>query len=91
VDRAGDVIDGIADWQRRECGFTQWVQRVAYWYGQLALLPPPVRSAVFRGIGRCGWLQDATLFVAARYDPTAPEHWHDLSDIEQAVMFPLVH
>ncbi len=76
IDRAGDVAYGIADWQRRQRRFTEWVQRVAYWYGQLALLPPSLRLAAFRAIGHSQALQAATLFVAARRDATAPEAWN---------------
>jgi hypothetical protein len=47
VDRADDITDGVAQWKRRERVFTEWVQRVSHWYGQLALLPPSARTAVF--------------------------------------------
>src|SRR6185295_15904097 len=33
IGRTGDVIEGIAEWRRRERRFTEWVQRVSYWYG----------------------------------------------------------
>src|SRR5215469_4435897 len=51
VDRAADIETGLAEWQHRQRRFTEWVQRVAYWYGQLALLPPALRLAAFRAIG----------------------------------------
>ena len=47
IDRAGDVATGLAEWQRRQRRFTEWVQRVAHWYGQLALLPTPLHLATF--------------------------------------------
>jgi 2-polyprenyl-6-methoxyphenol hydroxylase-like FAD-dependent oxidoreductase len=75
IDRAGDVATGLAEWQRRQRRFTEWVQRVAHWYGQFALLPTPLHLATFRAIGASEKLQAATLFVAARCDPTAPEAW----------------
>jgi 2-polyprenyl-6-methoxyphenol hydroxylase-like FAD-dependent oxidoreductase len=51
VTRENDVPRGIAAWQRSERRFTEWVQKVAYWYGQLAFMPPALRNAAFRMIG----------------------------------------
>jgi hypothetical protein len=31
---------GIAAWSVSERRFTEWVQSVAFWYGQLAFVPP---------------------------------------------------
>jgi 2-polyprenyl-6-methoxyphenol hydroxylase-like FAD-dependent oxidoreductase len=89
IDRADDLAAGIVDWQRRQRRFTEWVQRVAYWYGQLALLPPSLRLAVFDGIGRSETLQAATLFVAARRDPTAPEAWRRPEEVQ--IPIPIFH
>jgi 2-polyprenyl-6-methoxyphenol hydroxylase-like FAD-dependent oxidoreductase len=89
IDRADDVAAGIADWQYRQRHFTEWVQRVAYWYGQLALLPPSLRLATFNAIGRSETLQAATLFVAARRDPTAPEAWHRPEEVQ--IPIPIFH
>ncbi|HXO02164.1 MAG TPA: hypothetical protein VN900_08895, partial [Stellaceae bacterium] len=89
IDRAGDIAEGIADWQRRQRRFTEWVQRVAYWYGQLALLPPSLRLAVFGAVGRSEVLQAATLFVAARRDPTAPEAWRRPEEVQ--IPIPIFH
>jgi 2-polyprenyl-6-methoxyphenol hydroxylase-like FAD-dependent oxidoreductase len=89
VDRAGDVELGLIDWKRRQRRFTEWVQRVSYWYGQLAFLSPPLRLAAFRAIGRSDWLTAATLLVAARRDPTAPEVWRRLDDSQ--IPMPIFH
>jgi 2-polyprenyl-6-methoxyphenol hydroxylase-like FAD-dependent oxidoreductase len=89
VDRAADVELGILDWKRRQRRFTEWVQRVAFWYGQLALLPPAARMAAFRAIDRSETLKAATLLVAARRDPTAPEQWRRLE--ETHIPFPIFH
>jgi 2-polyprenyl-6-methoxyphenol hydroxylase-like FAD-dependent oxidoreductase len=89
VDRASDIEFGIAEWKRRQRRFTEWVQRVAYWYGQLALLPPPARMAVFRAIERSDWLRATTLFAAARRDPTAPEQWLRLAETQ--IPIPIFH
>jgi len=91
VDRADDVLDGIAEWQHRQRRFTEWVQRVAYWYGELARLPPAARTAAFRAIDRRRWLKDATLLVAARRDATIPPGTRHLVDADIPVIFPLVH
>jgi 2-polyprenyl-6-methoxyphenol hydroxylase-like FAD-dependent oxidoreductase len=89
IDRADDITAGLADWQRRQRRFTEWVQRVAYWYGQLALLPPALRLAIFDAIGRSDTLQAATLFAAARRDPTAPEAWRRPEEVQ--IPIPIFH
>ncbi|MBV9551813.1 MAG: FAD-dependent monooxygenase [Alphaproteobacteria bacterium] len=89
IDRAGDVEAGLAAWQRRQRRFTEWVQRVAHWYGRLALLPPPLRRAVFGALGRSETLQATTLFAAARRDPTAPENWQRPE--EEQIPMPMFH
>ncbi|HEU0218033.1 MAG TPA: NAD(P)/FAD-dependent oxidoreductase [Stellaceae bacterium] len=89
IARAGDIGAGIAEWQRRQRRFTQWVQHVSHWYGQLALLPPSLRLAAFRALGRSETLQAATLFAAARRDPTAPEAWRRPEDLH--IPIPIFH
>jgi 2-polyprenyl-6-methoxyphenol hydroxylase-like FAD-dependent oxidoreductase len=71
VDREADVFNGIAEWEMCERPFTQWVQRVAYWYGQLAYLRPGLRTAVFRAVDASEWVKRQTLLAAACRDPTA--------------------
>jgi 2-polyprenyl-6-methoxyphenol hydroxylase-like FAD-dependent oxidoreductase len=89
VDRAAGIAAGIAEWRRRQRRLTEWVQRVSYWYGQLALLPPALRIAAFRAIARSDWLQASTLFVAARHDPTAPEAWRRGDELN--IPIPIFH
>jgi 2-polyprenyl-6-methoxyphenol hydroxylase-like FAD-dependent oxidoreductase len=89
VSRAEDTISGIADWQYRQRRFTEWVQHVSYRYGQLALLPPGLRIAAFRAIGRSESLQAATLFAAALRDPTRPEMWRRPEDLPLPI--PIFH
>ena len=89
VDRASDIDSGIAEWQRRQRRLAEWVQRVSYWYGQLALLPPALRVAAFRAIARSDWLQASTLFVAARHDVTAPEAWRRPDELN--IPIPIFH
>jgi hypothetical protein len=91
IDRAGEVKAGIAQWQRREQAVTEWIQQVAYWYGQLALLSPTARTLAFRALDRSKWLRDATLFFAAGRDPTAPEYWYQGSAVDHSFACPLVH
>lgn len=91
VDGADDVAAGIARWQRRERRFTEWVQRVAYWYGQLALLPPAARIAVFRAIDHSDVLKSATLLVAARRDVTAPRVGFEEFEFDSTLVLPLMH
>jgi 2-polyprenyl-6-methoxyphenol hydroxylase-like FAD-dependent oxidoreductase len=73
VQQQGDVMRGIAAWTAKERRFTEWVQTVAYWYGQLAFMPPAVRNAAFRTIARSEWLKSRTILVAARRVPTGTE------------------
>jgi 2-polyprenyl-6-methoxyphenol hydroxylase-like FAD-dependent oxidoreductase len=91
IDRAGDVASGLADWEWRERPFTEYVQRVSYWYGQLALLPAPLRSAAFGALNRTESVRNATLLAAARRDPTAAMHWHDSVAIMPGFDIPLIH
>src|SRR5207302_2327069 len=58
IDRAVEVKAGIAQWQRREQAVTEWIQQVAYWYGQLALLRPTARTLAFCALDRSNWLRD---------------------------------
>jgi 2-polyprenyl-6-methoxyphenol hydroxylase-like FAD-dependent oxidoreductase len=71
VDREADIANGIAEWELHERPFIQWVQRVAYWYGQLAFLRPGLRTAVFRAVDASEWVKRQTLLAAACRDPTA--------------------
>jgi 2-polyprenyl-6-methoxyphenol hydroxylase-like FAD-dependent oxidoreductase len=91
IDRKGDILAGIAEWKRRQRRFIEWVQRVSYWYGQLALLPPTVRTAAFRILDRTEWLKNATLLVAAQRDPTGTAEWLDEHEFDSPFVFPLVH
>ncbi len=70
VTRDGDVLRGIEAWKASERRFVEWVQTVAYWYGQLAFAPPAVRNAAFRIIGSTDFLKRRTIQVAARRIPT---------------------
>jgi 2-polyprenyl-6-methoxyphenol hydroxylase-like FAD-dependent oxidoreductase len=73
----GDVLRGLAAWKLSERRFVEWVQTVAYWYGQLAFTPAFVRNGVFELIGANDWLKRNTIQVAARRVPTgsrAPVH-----------------
>lgn len=91
IDREGDVITGIATWKRSERRVIEWVQRVAYWYGQLALLPPGVRTAAFKAIDWSEAVKRATLLAGARHDPTAADYWRIDPDPSFPFVFPLVH
>jgi 2-polyprenyl-6-methoxyphenol hydroxylase-like FAD-dependent oxidoreductase len=91
IDREGDVNAGIATWKRSERRVIEWVQQVAYWYGQLARLPPGARSAAFKAIELCEPLKRVTLFAGARHDPTAEDYWRFDPDPSFPFVFPLVH
>jgi 2-polyprenyl-6-methoxyphenol hydroxylase-like FAD-dependent oxidoreductase len=90
VDREADVVNGIAEWETCERPFTQWVQRVAYWYGQLAFLRPGLRTAVFKAVDASEWVKRQTLLAAACRDPTAiPPRAVDV--MAEAAMHFLIH
>lgn len=91
IDRARDVGAGIADWEWRERPFAEWVQLVSYWYGQLAVLPAPLRTAAFRVLSRSERLRNATLFVAARRDPTEVMYGQDTAAFATPFDLPLIH
>ncbi len=57
-------------WKRRERRVTEWIQQVAFWYGQLAFLPPWLRTAAFRAIGLSDAVKRRTILVASRRIPT---------------------
>jgi 2-polyprenyl-6-methoxyphenol hydroxylase-like FAD-dependent oxidoreductase len=91
VSHSGDAVAGIEMWKRRQRHLIQWVQRVAYWYGQLAFLPAPVRTAAFKAIDRSEALKRVTLLAAARHDPTAADYWYESNEIDGAIILPLMH
>jgi 2-polyprenyl-6-methoxyphenol hydroxylase-like FAD-dependent oxidoreductase len=91
VSHSGNAVAGIEMWKRRQRHLIQWVQRVAYWYGQLAFLPAPVRTAAFKAIDRSEALKRVTLLAAARHDPTAADYWYESNEIDGAVILPLMH
>ncbi len=91
IDREDDVVAGIILWKRRAQRLIAWVQRVAYWYGQLALLPPAARSAAFRALGASDALTRVTLLVGASHDPTAADYWPIDLDPGFPFVIPLVH
>jgi 2-polyprenyl-6-methoxyphenol hydroxylase-like FAD-dependent oxidoreductase len=70
ITEADDVAAGIALWQRRERRVTEWIQQVAFWYGQLAFLPPRLRTAAFRAISVSDRLKRRTILVASSRIPT---------------------
>jgi len=90
IDREGDVLDGIAAWEMQERPFTQWIQRIAYWYGQLALLPASARTAVCKALNASEWVKRQTLLAAACRDVTALRRISP-SPASNAPIYPLMH
>jgi 2-polyprenyl-6-methoxyphenol hydroxylase-like FAD-dependent oxidoreductase len=90
IDREGDVLDGISAWEMQERPFTEWVQRIAYWYGQLAFLPGTARTAVFKALNASEWVTRQTLLAAACRDVTAPRRISH-SPASNAPIYPLIH
>ncbi len=90
IDREGDVLDGISAWEIHERPFTEWVQRIAYWYGQLAFLPATVRTAIFRALNANEWVKRQTLLAAACRDVTAPRRISP-SSASNSSIYPLIH
>jgi 2-polyprenyl-6-methoxyphenol hydroxylase-like FAD-dependent oxidoreductase len=90
VDLAGDVIDGLAEWEMRERPFTDWVQWVAYWYSQLAFLPTGARTAVFKAADASAWVKRRILLAAVCRDVTAIRRYSPAAD-RSTPIFPLIH
>ncbi len=90
IDREGDVPDGIAAWEMHERPFTEWVQRIAYWYGQLAFLPATARTAVFKALDASEWVKRQTLLAAACRDVTAPGRIAR-NPASNTPIYPLIH
>jgi 2-polyprenyl-6-methoxyphenol hydroxylase-like FAD-dependent oxidoreductase len=90
IDRERDVLDGIAAWEMQERPFTEWVQRIAYWYGQLAFLPASARTAVFKALDANEWVKRQTLLAAACRDVTAPRRISP-SPTSNAPIYPMIH
>jgi hypothetical protein len=90
VDRADDVIDGLREWEMRERPFTDWVQWVAYWYGQLAFLPEGARTAILKATDASKWLQRRILLAAVGRDVTATRRYSPTTLPSEAV-HPLIH
>jgi hypothetical protein len=90
IDREGDVLGGIAAWEMQERPFTEWIQRIAYWYGQLAFLPPSARTAVIKILNASEWVTRQTLLVAACRDVTAIRR-NLPSPASNAPVYPLIH
>ena len=90
TDREGDVLDGISAWEMQERPFAEWVQRIAFWYGQLAFLPASARTAVFKALNASEWVKRQTLLAAACRDVTAPRRI-SRSPASNAPICPLIH
>jgi 2-polyprenyl-6-methoxyphenol hydroxylase-like FAD-dependent oxidoreductase len=70
IQECDDIDAGIALWKRREKRVTEWIQQVAFWYGQLAFLPPRLRVAAFRALSVSDWVKTRTILVASTRIPT---------------------
>jgi 2-polyprenyl-6-methoxyphenol hydroxylase-like FAD-dependent oxidoreductase len=90
IDRADDLIDGLAEWELRERPFTDWVQRVAYWYGQLAFLPAGTRTAVFKAIDASKSVKRRILLAAVCRDVTEMRRFSSAS-LASYPIYPLIH
>jgi 2-polyprenyl-6-methoxyphenol hydroxylase-like FAD-dependent oxidoreductase len=90
IDREGDVLGGIAAWEMQERPFIEWVQRISYWYGQLAFLSASARTAVFKAVDASEWVKRQTLLAAACRDVTAPRRI-SCSSGSNAPIYPLIH
>ncbi len=90
IDRADNVIDGLREWELRERPFTDWVQWVAYWYGQLAFLPEAARTAALKATDASKWLQRRVLLAAVRRDVTAIRRYSP-DPLPGEAVHPLIH
>jgi 2-polyprenyl-6-methoxyphenol hydroxylase-like FAD-dependent oxidoreductase len=72
VDEAGDVVRGLADWERLERPITEHTQDTAERLGDMNFWPDDVRSQVMKIIGKCHQL-GAERMRTAQHAPTATE------------------
>ena len=70
VATAQTLFEGIQDWQRYERRLIEWTQDVAFYYGQLAFYPAPLRTQIFRLIQSSDWLKRQTIWITALHTPT---------------------
>ena len=90
IDREGDVLNGIAAWEMQERPFAEWVQRIACWYGQLALLRASARTVVLKALNASEWVTRQTLLVAACRDATATRR-NSPNPASNLPIYPLIH
>ena len=74
--------------RRASAPFIEGVQRVAYWYGQVALLPAAAREPVLRALDASNRVQRRALLAAARLDVTAMPRYSPVAD---APFYPMMH
>ena len=70
LSRHEDVRAGIAEWERGERRFVEWVQTVSTWFGGLARLHPSVRRMALRVVIGNEWVRRKTIRSAATRPPT---------------------
>jgi 2-polyprenyl-6-methoxyphenol hydroxylase-like FAD-dependent oxidoreductase len=90
IDREGEVAGGLAAWEWEQRRFTEWVQRVSYWYGRLALLPAAARTTAIKAIGVSEWVKRQTLHAAACRDVTATPRISP-APAPSTPIYPLIH
>lgn len=70
IEVANDLMQGIQNWEQNERKLIEWTQDVAFYYGQLAFYPPPLRTLTFRFIQSSDWLKRKTIWMTALHTPT---------------------
>jgi 2-polyprenyl-6-methoxyphenol hydroxylase-like FAD-dependent oxidoreductase len=90
LDRCNDLLDGLAEWELRERPFTDWVQWVAYRYGQLAFPAEGARTAVLKGVDASRWVKRRILLAPVWRDVTAAKRHLPVVPPDMLV-YPLMH
>jgi 2-polyprenyl-6-methoxyphenol hydroxylase-like FAD-dependent oxidoreductase len=90
IDRAGDIIDGLAQWELHERPITHWVQWLAHWYAQVAFLPAGARMAVLKTIDASKWARRRILLAGVCRDIAATGRFSQAGAVDTFV-FPLIH
>ena len=68
VDTADDIVGGLVQWELCERPITHWVQWLAHWYAQLALLPVGARIAILKTLDASEWTRRRVLFAGVCRD-----------------------
>jgi 2-polyprenyl-6-methoxyphenol hydroxylase-like FAD-dependent oxidoreductase len=90
IDSAGDIVSGLVQWELCERPITHWIQWLAHWYAQVALLPAGARIAVLKAIDASEWAKRRILLAGICRDMAAAGRLPQAAAADTFV-YPLIH